>query len=47
MTSEEEQVKKYELKGHSWGEAAGISKALIFIANELSDLNKNIEKLVK
>lgn len=38
---------KYDdkIKDHSWGESLGISKALVFIANELAELNKNLRKI--
>ena len=36
-----------ELNHHSWGEAVGISRALIFIANELAELNKTLKQMSK
>ena len=33
------------ITNHSWGEALGISRTLIFIANELHELNKSLKKI--
>lgn len=38
---------KYEDFNHSWGYGAGISTALLFVADELHELNKTIKKMIK